>query len=71
MAVASADRQQVRTTGAYLTDGRRLFCVVEAEQGQVALENCRCPDENPLWLAVPVVCRDMQLVRTSSPVSVS
>jgi hypothetical protein len=49
--------------GAFLTDRKRLFEVVDARSGRVCLENCRFPDEPPSWLEVRRVLRDMQLVR--------
>lgn len=57
---------QIRRAGTYLADGRRLYYVLDAEQSQVLLENCRCPDEAAQWWTVAEVIRRLRLVRRSA-----
>ncbi len=69
MTVAEAKRLTagaLKVSGAYLTDGARLYRVVEAGESMVALENCRAPSENPSWVPVSKVLKSMRLVRPSS-----
>lgn len=63
IAARPATSEQVKRTGAYLTDGIRLYRVVDSREGEVALENCRVPDENPQWMRVVSVLKEMRLVR--------
>lgn len=51
-AAAQAERDAAAQTGAYLTDGVRLFYVVAAHEGMVALEDCARPEEPAKWLGV-------------------
>lgn len=49
--------------GCYLTDGVRLYRVLEAVDGQVMLENCRHPNMAPQVLPLKDLLAKMRLVR--------
>lgn len=54
---------EVSATGAYLTDGKKLFRVVGAEKGEVWLENCARPDEPAVaWKVKEVLARMVRRV---------
>lgn len=36
-------------TDHYLTDGKRLYRIIDREPASALLENCRVPDEQPAW----------------------
>ena len=68
VAVAAGARRpptqhEARLSGAYLTDGVRLWRVVDGRDAHVQLENCRVPDEAPVWMSVRRVVSQMWLVR--------
>lgn len=47
----------------YLTDGERLYRVLEVLERNVELENCGEPNDCPQWMAVSEVLKKMRLVR--------
>lgn len=64
MGAAAPAKPAAPPSGAYLTDGERLYRVVDAARDMVALENCQAPGENPMWFPVrKVVDRGWRRVR--------
>ncbi len=56
----------VSESGAFLCDGKRLYCVVDSAHGHIKLEDCRYPDENPVWHPVgEVLTHDWRVVKPS------
>jgi hypothetical protein len=49
--------------GVYLTDGERLYRVLEVLEQNVELEDCGRPEELKQWLSVGEVLQKMTLVR--------
>jgi hypothetical protein len=58
--------EQMREPGAYLTDEKRLYRVVDAARDEVRLENCRYPEETPVWVPVVEVLKTMRRVSPAS-----
>lgn len=46
----------------YLTDGRSLFRLLAVCEGYAELENCRVPDENPIWMPVDALLKNLRRV---------
>lgn len=60
---APAPRQDDRLSkGCYLSDGERLYRVLEVVELSVELENCMVPDSIPQWMPVREVLSTMKLV---------
>lgn len=51
------------TAGVFLTDGERLYRVVDVVELHVELENCGDPDGLLQWMPVGEVVAGMRLVR--------
>lgn len=63
MPVVAVVGPEMRREGAYLTDEKRLFRVLDSQGTQVRLEDCRHVDEQPVWVDVSAIRGKMRLVR--------